>query len=196
MLLWNKVSLLILKNISMCAVTKTFEIIGPTLHVLLIDDKKMTEHRHIPLLLWWCPSSFCNNCSSPTNHGEGGGGCTLDGGATFDFSVSSASLDPRVLPSEERVNLRRVLLIGGYKVMMELRDQSTRGEILFRTALRNRMYIHGSRIWFQVAKRSQSSRYLTWSLAPDSTVCAMKIWQGRNSWKIKIKTDKWRNNEN
>lgn len=42
------------------------------------------------------------------------------------------------------------------------------------------MYTHGSRIWFQVAKRSHSSRYLTWRRPPDSTVCAIKTWRGRD----------------
>lgn len=36
------------------------------------------------------------------------------------------------------------------------------------------MYTHGSRIWFQVAKRSQRSRYLTWRGPLDSTVFAIK----------------------
>lgn len=62
-----------------------------------------------------------------TNHGEGGGGFNVDMAVTFDFPASPVSSEPTVLPSEERVNLRTVSLIDGYKVMMEPRDQSRRG---------------------------------------------------------------------
>lgn len=51
-------------------------------------------------------------------------------------------------------------LVNLYKVRMELLDKLTRGSILLRIALRNRMYTHGSRIWFHVAKRIHSNRYL------------------------------------
>ncbi len=65
--------------------------------------------------------------SLSANHREGGGGFDVDVAVTFDFPASPVSSEPRVLPSEERVNLRTVSLKDGYKVMMEPRDQSRRG---------------------------------------------------------------------
>lgn len=79
---------------------------------------------------------------------------------------------------QELVNLRMVSLKDGYLDMRRW-DQLKQGKILFITVLRNRMYTHGSRIWFQVAKRMQSSSFLIWNGCLDSTVCAIKTWWRR-----------------
>lgn len=118
------------------------------------------------------------------NYKEGDGGFKVDGDVTLDFPVSSV-LSESVVPREERVNLRMVWLKDGYNVMMEFWDQLRRGKILLSTALRNKMYTHGSRIWFQVAKRNHSSRYLIGTLGPDSTVSAIKTWWWRVRWRDK-----------
>lgn len=106
----------------------------------------------------------------PPNHVEGGGGFVVDGEVTLDLVISAIWSEPTSLTSEGRVYLRTVSLKDGYKDMIEPLDQSKLGKIRLKTALRNRMYTHGSRIWFQVAKRIHSTRYLICKGPPDSTV--------------------------
>lgn len=68
------------------------------------------------------------------------------------------------------------------------------------------MYIQGSKIWLQVANRSQSRRYFTWSCPLDSTVCAINTcwrrdwgrdkgrrWCWRTHWRL-IDRDRKRQN--
>lgn len=62
-----------------------------------------------------------------TFHEEEGGDFKADGSVTFDIAVSPVSPEPRLLPNEDRVNLRIVCWKDGYKVMMEPWDQSKRG---------------------------------------------------------------------
>lgn len=89
-----------------------------------------------------------------------------------------SSISSRSSKFQELVNLRMVSLKDGYLDMMRW-DQLKQGKILLMTVLRNRMYTHGSRIWFQVAKRMQSSSFLIWNGCLDSTVCTIKTWWRR-----------------
>lgn len=117
---------------------------------------------------------YCNYHSDPIKHGEGEDGVIGEGGITFDFSGSSGTSVRRLLPSEDRANRWTLSRIVEDEEMMEVRDQSERGFTLLKTDRRNRMYTHGSRIWFQVAKRIQRSRYFTSKPVLAKAVWAMK----------------------
>lgn len=112
--------------------------------------------------------------SDPTNNGVGEDGDVGDEGVELDFSLLSGRSEPRLLPTEDRVNLRTFSRNDGYKDLTELWDQSMRGLTFCKTDRRNRMYTHGSRIWFQVAKRIQRSRYFTVYPVPAKAVVTMK----------------------
>lgn len=87
--------------------------------------------------------------------------------------------------ADDSVNLRMVSLTDWYLFTKEPKDQQ--GKSLWITARRNKMYIHGSKIWLQVANRSQSRRDFLWSCPPDSTVFAINTW-----WRRKCGRDKGR----
>lgn len=75
-----------------------------------------------------CDHSFLNQRNKHAlYHDPQSGDFKVDGGVTFDFVVCPVSSEPRLLPNEDRVNLRAVSCKYGYKVMIELRDQSKRG---------------------------------------------------------------------
>lgn len=113
--------------------------------------------------------------SDPTKHGEGWKvGVIGDGGIAFNFSLFSGTSEFRLLLKEDRVIRRTLSRKDGNKDTTDARDQSTRGLTLFKTDRRNRIYTQGSRIWFQVAKRIQRSRYFTAKPVPAKAVRAMK----------------------